>query len=188
MTALQGLRDTGQLQAGQRVLINGASGGVGTFALQIAKALGAEVTAVCSTKKMQQAHSLGADQVIDYTQTDVTKSAGGYDLILDLAAHRSFLEYRHLLKKTGIYVLAGGSIARIVQVLLQGAIVNRFGGQKFRNFLVRPNQQDLTVISNLLETGKVKSVIERCYPLLELPDALEYLGAGHVKGKLVIKM
>lgn len=188
VTALQGLRDIGKLQAGQRVLINGASGGVGTFALQIAKALGAEVTAVCSTKKMEMARSLGADQVIDYTQTDVMNSAQRYELILDVAAYRSFLGYRRLLKPSGRYVIVGGSMMRVLQVALQGAALNQFGSRRFLNVLVKPNGADLLVIKALLETGKIKSIVERCYPLLELPEALGYLGAGHARGKLVIKL
>jgi len=179
VVALQGLRDKGQIQPGQKVLINGASGGNGTFAVQIAKSFGAEVTGVCSTRNLGMVRSIGADQVIDYTQEDFTKSGQHYDLIFDIAAYRSILDYKRVLSPRGIYVLAGGSIARILQASMTG-------GKKMTNFLAKPNQKDLIFIKELLEAGKVVPFIDRRYPLSEVADAVRYYGEGHPQGKVVI--
>ena len=187
-TALQGLRDLGQLSAGQKVLINGASGGVGTYAVQIAKALGAEVTAVCSTTKLEMVREIGADHVLDYSKQDPTKLTQRFDLIFDVAAFRSFLEFKPLLKPQGRYVMAGGAIGNILQMLFLGSVMGMTGQQKFLNLLVKPNTDDLKYLVKLLETGVIAPVIEKEYTLLELPEALTYLGLGHAKGKLIIKI
>jgi len=179
VVALQGLRDKGQIQPGQKVLINGASGGNGTFAVQIAKSFGAEVTGVCSTRNLDMVRSIGADQVIDYTQEDFTKSGQHYDLIFDIAAYRSILDYKRVLSPRGIYVLAGGSIARMLQASMTG-------GKKMTNFSAKPNQKDLISIKELLEAGKVVPFIDRRYPLTEVADAVRYYGEGHPQGKVVI--
>lgn len=186
VTALQGLRNKGQLQAGQTVLINGASGGVGTFAVQIAKALGAEVTAICSTKKVALVRSLGADHVIDYTQEDFAQNGKRYDLILAANGSRSIFEYRRALKPGGIYVMTGGATKQMTQAMLLGPLLSMTGSQKMVNLLARPNQSDLSFIKELLEVGKVVPVIDRRYPLCELAEAIRYLEAGHAQGKIVI--
>jgi NADPH:quinone reductase-like Zn-dependent oxidoreductase len=186
VTALQGLRDTGRIQPGHKVLINGASGGVGMFAVQIAKSFGAEVTGVCSTQKVDMVRSLGADQVIDYTQEDVTQNGQQYDLILDAAAYRSFFKYRRALSPTGIYVLVGGSTPRLFQTMILGPLVSMLGSKTFASLMARPNQQDLGFMKALLEAGKVTPVIDRCYPLSETAAALRYLEERHVQGKVVI--
>lgn len=185
VTALQGLRQ-GQIQPGQKVLINGASGGVGTFAVQIAKALGAEVTAVCSTSKMEQVRSLGADQVVDYTQEDFSNYGPRYDLILAANGYRPLSAYQRALTPQGNYVMTGGASAQMFEAMLLGPLRSRKGGQKMGNVLAKPNQQDLLFIKALMEAGKVTPVIERRYPLTAVPDAIRYLEAGHAKGKIVI--
>ncbi len=186
-TALLGLRDKGQIQSGQKVLINGASGGVGTFAVQIAKSLGAEVTGVCSTSKLDMVRSIGADRVIDYTQEDFTISGQRYDLIFDVAAYRSIFDYKRALNPEGIYVCVGGSFARFFQALLLGPIISMTGSKKLGSIgMAKPNQKDFAFLKELLETGKVVPVIDRCYPLSEVPEALRYYGEGHTRGKVVI--
>ena len=189
LTALQGLRDHGQLQPGQKVLVNGASGGVGTFAVQIAKALGAEVTGVCSTRNVEQARSLGADHVIDYTGEDFTRTGQRYDLILDIAGSKSWSQCRRVLNPNAILVIVGakgsrlmGPLGHIAKVRL-GALR---GNQKAVFFVANFNGPDLAVLSDLLETGKVKPVVERRYELGEVADALRYMGEGHARGKIVI--
>lgn len=187
ITALQGLRDYGHIQPGQKVLINGASGGVGTFAVQIAKAFGAEVTAVCSTNKLEMVRAIGADHAIDYTQEDFTQQGPQYDLILGANGSHSLADYRRALRPQGIYVCSGGSLRQIFAALILGPLLSRRGGQQLRSMgTAKPNHNDLLIMKELLETGKVVPVIDRCYPLLEVPDALRYLGAGHAKGKIVI--
>ncbi len=186
-TALQGL-SMGGLQAGFEVLIHGASGGVGTFAVQIAKAHGAKVTAVCSTQKAAQAYAIGADEVIDYQKTDFRTTPKCFDLILDIAAQLHFLEYKALLKPHGKYIIAGGQFKRIMQVLTQGMFYSRKNGQAFGSLLATPKQADLLHLTNLLETGTIKPIIEQTYSLLELPRAMKYFGAGHARGKLSISM
>ena len=186
VTALQGLRDKGQIKPGQKVLINGASGGVGTFALQIAKALGAEVTAVCSTRNLDQARSLGADHVIDYTQVDFTKSGQQYDLILAANGYHPLSAYKAALTPLGIYVMAGGSPPQLFQAILLGSLMSNSGGKTLGIVSAKADQQDLVYIKELLEAGKIKAVIDRTYPLSETAEALRYLGDGHARGKIVI--
>ncbi|MGO8951283.1 MAG: NAD(P)-dependent alcohol dehydrogenase [Ktedonobacterales bacterium] len=190
LTALQGLRDHGHIQPGQRVLIQGASGGVGTFAVQLAKAFGTHVTAVCSTRNVDMARSIGADQVIDYTQEDFLRNGQRYDLILAASGYHPIFAYRRALCPQGIYVMAGASNAHLMQAVLQatllGPVISRFDRKKMGSFLCRPTQKDLAFIQELLEAGKVVPVIERCYPLRETAEALRYLEGGHVQAKLVI--
>jgi len=186
ITALQGLRDKGRIQPGQKVLIEGASGGVGTFAIQIAKSFGALVTAVCSTRNVDTARSLGADHVIDYTREDFAKSGQVYDLILAANAHHSIAEYRHALSPDGIYVAAGGGVGRILQTVLLAPVLSRIGRKKIRFFLAKINTQDLAFMKDLLEAGKVVPVIDKRYPLSEAAEALRYLAKGHAQGKVVI--
>ena len=185
-TALQGLRDQGRIQPGQKVLIQGASGGVGTFAVQIAKSFGAEVTAVCSTRNVDLARSLGAHHVIDYTKEDFTKSGQQYDLILGVNGYHSLSAYKFALAPQGIYVMAGGSTAQIFQAMLLGSWMSKAGGKKMGGVSARPNKVDLVVMKVLLETGKVVPVIDRRYPLSATAEALRYLGEGHARGKIVI--
>lgn len=191
ITALQGLRDEGQIQAGQKVLIHGASGGVGTFAVQIAKSFGAEVTAVCSTRNLEQARSIGADHVIDYTRDDFTKNGEFYDLILVANGNRSIHEYKRSLKPNAICVLVGGGSGSIVSLLmgmLLGWWISKTEGKKIGSFLAKINQEDLTYVKELLESSEVKPVIDRRYPLSESAEALRYLGEGHARGKIVITL
>jgi len=188
VTALQGLRDSGQIQAGKKVLINGAGGGVGTFAVQIAKSYGAEVTAVCSTRNVELVRSLGADYVIDYTKNDFTKMGKCYDLILAANGYHSLAEYKRVLNPNGIYVMTGGSNAQIFQALLLGPWMSMNGNQKMGNLEAKPNQKDLAFVKELFEAGKVKPVIDRRYPLNEVPEAIRYLEQGHAKGKVVINV
>jgi NADPH:quinone reductase-like Zn-dependent oxidoreductase len=185
-TALQGLRDKGQIQQGQKVLVDGASGGVGTFAIQIAKSFGAEVTAVCSTKKMDTARSLGADHVIDYTQEDFTQSGQRYDLIFAANAHHSIFDYRRALKPKGIYVFAGGGWNPILQSTLLGPLLSLLGSKKMRFVMAKINQKDLIVLKDLIEAGKVAPIIDRRYPLRGVAEAFLYLEEGHAQGKIVI--
>lgn len=186
VVALQGLRDKGQIQPGQKVLINGASGGIGTFAVQIAKALGADVTGVCSTRNLDLVRSLGADQVIDYTQEDFTRNGQLYDLILATAGYRSILDYRHALSPSGIYVMAGGTLTQVFQAMLLGPGLSMIGNKKLTNLAAKPDKKDLVFVKELVETGKVKPVIDRCFPLSEAAEALRYYGTGHACGKVVI--
>ena len=192
ITALQGLRDKGKLQPGQKVLINGASGGVGTFAVQIAKALGAEVTGVCSTRNVELVRSLGADRVLDYTREDFTKGASRYDVILDNVGNRPLLENRRVLNPNGIYVLIGGGglgeqglIGPLVNPL-KALMLSPFVSQKFLPMLAQLNKKDLAVLSELMEAGKLKPVIDRTYKFREFPAAVRYLEQGHARGKVVV--
>ena len=188
LTALRGLRDKGQIQPGQKVLINGASGGVGTFAVQIAKSFGAEVTAVCSTRNLDKARSIGADQVIDYTQDDFTKSGQRYDLILAANGYHSIWDYKRALSPKGIYVMVGGAMAQMYQAMFLGPLISKTGSKKMGFLLQKSNQEDLVFMRELLEAGKVVSVIDRRYPLSEVPEAIRYLEEGHARGKVVITM
>jgi len=188
LTALQGLRDEGQTHPGQKVLINGASGGVGTFAVQIAKSFGAEVTAVCSTHNVDQARSLGADHVIDYTREDFTQNGQQYELILAANGYHSLSAYKRALTPQGIYVMAGGKPAQIFQAMLMGPWMSETGGKKMGGVSAKIDQKDLGLIKELIEAGKVKPVIDRWYSLSETAEALRYLGTGHAKGKVVITM
>ena len=183
-TALQGLRDKGQIQAGQKVLISSASGGVGTFAVQIAKAIGAEVTGVCSPRNLEQARSLGADRVIDYTQEDFTQNGRRYDLLFDSVGNHSPFACKRILSPSGIYVMAGGPLPH----LLAGILLSRFSKQQMVFFIAGSNNDDLNVMKELIEAGKVTPVIDRLYPLSEIRAALNYLGEGHARGKIVITL
>ena len=186
LAALQSLRDKGQVQPGQKVLIHGASGGVGTFAVQIAKSLGAEVTAVCSTRNLDMARSLGADQVLDYTREDFTKNGLHYDLIIAVNGYRSILDYRRALSPTGTYVALGGSMAQVVQGMLVGPVLSRIGSKKMGFMgIAKTNQKDLVFVRELLEASKVVPVIDRCYPLGAVAEAIRYLAEGHATGKVV---
>jgi len=186
ITALQGLRDNGQIQPGQKVLIVGASGGIGTFAVQIAKSFGAEVTGVCSTRNLDMVRSIGADQVIDYTQEDFTKSGQRYDLILAAGGYRSIFDYKRALSPKGIYVWAGGSMAGLFQAVLLGPLISMAGSKKMGNLSPRTDPRDLVFLKELLEAGKVVPVIDRRYPLSEVAEAVRYYGEGHSQGKVVI--
>ena len=187
LTALQGLRDKGQIQPGQKVLIYGASGGVGTFAVQIAKSFGAEVTAVCSTRNLEMAHSIGADRVIDYTKEDFTKNGQRYDLIFAVNGYHPLSAYQRALNPQGNYVCAGGALSQIFQALLLGSWLSRKKGKKMGFMgIAKTNQKDLALMGELLESGKVSPVIERYYPLSEVAEAIRYLAGGHVIGKVVI--
>ncbi|MCX6048435.1 MAG: NAD(P)-dependent alcohol dehydrogenase, partial [Chloroflexi bacterium] len=188
LTALQGLRDKGQIQPGQKVLINGAAGGVGTFAVQMAKAFGAEVTGVCSTRNVELVRSIGADHVIDYTQTDFTRNGQPYDLIFDAVGNRSVADYQRALRANGICTVAGfTTLARLCQVVVLGAWVSKTSNKKIGLMgIAQPNSKDLIFIKELLETGKIVPVIDRRYPLAETADAIRYLEAGHARGKVII--
>jgi NADPH:quinone reductase-like Zn-dependent oxidoreductase len=193
ITALQGLRDKGKIQSGQKVLVNGASGGVGTFAVQIAKSFGAEVTSVCSTRNVDMVRSLGADHVIDYTKEDFTKSAQRYDLIFDNVGNHSFSERRRVLTPHGICVLAGiggageheGQWGHLAENL-KAALLSRFVKQKFVMFIAQLNQKDLNILRDLMQSGKVTPVIDRQYKLSETAEAMRYLEEGHARGKVVV--
>ena len=189
LTALQGLRDKGRIQPGWKVLINGAAGGVGTFAVQIAKSFGADVTGVCSAGNVDLVRSIGADRVIDYTQEDFTRSGQRYDLIFDTVGNHSLLSCRRVLNPKGAYVAIGaptgewiGPLARLIETRL----LSPFVSQKLLMFMAKLNQEDLTVLRDLMAAGKVTPVIDRCYRLSQVPEAIRYLEAGHARGKVVI--
>ena len=192
ITALQAIRDKGKVQPGQKVLINGASGGVGTFAVQIAKSFGADVTGVCSTRNVDLVRSLGADHVIDYTKEDFAKGTERYDVILDNVPNHSLSECRHILNPKGKYVMIGGGgpndsrwvgpFGRVIHALL----VSPFISQEMGMMMADANQKDLTVLADMMQSGKVKPVIDRTYKLSEVPDAIRYLEEGHARGKVVI--
>jgi NADPH:quinone reductase-like Zn-dependent oxidoreductase len=186
VTALQGLRDKGQIQPGQKVLINGASGGVGTFAVQIAKSFGADVTGVCSTRNVDMVRSIGADHVIDYMQEDFTKNGQRYDLILAANGYHPILDYRRALSPKGMYVMTGGSMTQMFQAMLLGPLISMAGSKKMGNVMAKPNKKDLVFMKELLEAGKVVPVIDRRYPLREVPEAIRYVEEGHARGKVVI--
>jgi NADPH:quinone reductase-like Zn-dependent oxidoreductase len=193
LTALQGLRDKGKIQPGQKVLINGAAGGVGTFAVQIAKSFGAEVTGVCSTRNVEMVRSIGADRVIDYTREDFTKSGQHYDLIFDLVANHSFSARRRVLDPKGIYIGAGivglgGSMVSLLAHQITELVLSRFVSEKFVTFMAKLSKEDLTIMGELMEAGKVTPVIDRCYSLSEVPEAIRYLEEGHARGKVVITL
>jgi NADPH:quinone reductase-like Zn-dependent oxidoreductase len=191
-TALQGLRDKGQIHPGQRVLINGAAGGVGTFAVQIAKSFGADVTGVCSTRNVDMVRSLGADRVIDYTQEDFTKSGQRYDLIFDSIGNHSLLACKRVLNPKGTYIAVGGPSSRWMIGPLASAItapvLSRFVDRKFVTFIAKGSKEDLTVMHELMEAGKVTPVIDKRYRLSEVPEAIRYLEEGHARGKVVITL
>ncbi len=184
VSALRGLRDIGNLQTGQKVLINGASGGVGTFAVQVAKALGAEVTGVCSTGKVEMVHSLGAKHVIDYTQENFTQSGPVYDLILDNVANHSFADLRRALTPQGIIVPNSGHSG--LGYVLKAILLAPFMSQQGPTFVASPNSEDLVALKELIEAGKITPVIDRTYPLSETPEAIRYLDEDHARGKVII--
>jgi NADPH:quinone reductase-like Zn-dependent oxidoreductase len=186
LTALQGLRDKGNIQIGQKVLIQGASGGVGMFAMQIAKVFGAEVTAVCSTRNLEMARSIGADHIIDYTREDFTKNGQRYDLILAANGYHPISDYLRALSPDGIYVVAGGSMLQLFQAALQGRRNSKTGNQKTYIAMLVQCQKDLVFMKELLEVGKVVPVIDGCYPLSKTADAFQYYEKLHPKGKVVI--
>jgi NADPH:quinone reductase-like Zn-dependent oxidoreductase len=186
ITALLGLRDKGRIQRGQKVLIDGASGGVGTFAVQIARSFAADVTAVCSTRNVDTARRIGADRVIDYTCEDFTRSGQRYDLILAANGHHSIFAYRRALRPGGIYVMAGGGMLRLLQTLLLAPLLSRIGSKKMCIFLAKIDKKDLVLLRDLLQAGQVVPVIDRRYALREVAEALRYLGEGHAQGKIVI--
>jgi NADPH:quinone reductase-like Zn-dependent oxidoreductase len=192
VTALQAVRDKGKVQPGQTVLINGASGGVGTFAVQIAKSFGADVTGVCSTRNIDLVRSLGADHVIDYTKEDFTKSDQKYDVILDNVANHSLTDCRRVLKPNGVYVLIGGGGADEQGLLgglakaLKAALLTKFVSQKMGMMMADPSNKDLTLLADMMQSGKLKPVIDRTYKLEQVPDAIRYVEQGHARGKVVI--
>lgn len=187
LIALQSLRDKGKVQEGHKVLINGAGGGMGTFAVQIAKYYGAEVTGVDSGMKLDMLRSIGADHVIDYTQEDYTKSGQLYDLILDIAAYRSVFDYQRALSPEGIFMMVGGPLGKLIQVLLIGTLISRLGSKKIGiNTWDVNNREDLAFLAELFEAGKVVPVIDKRYPLRETPEAIQYLAEGQALGKVVI--
>jgi NADPH:quinone reductase-like Zn-dependent oxidoreductase len=189
MVALQSLRDKAKIQPGQKALINGAGGGMGTFAVQLARYYGAEVTAVDSAHKMDLLRSIGADHLIDYTQEDYTKSGIQYDLILDVAAYHSVFDYRRALSPEGIFMMVGGSFSTLLQVVFLGMLLSKFESKRIGLNAWQPNnREDLAFLAELFASGQVLPVIDRSYPLSEVPEALRYLGAGQVLGKVVISI
>jgi NADPH:quinone reductase-like Zn-dependent oxidoreductase len=192
VTALQALRDKGQIRSGHKVLVNGASGGVGTFAVQIAKALGAEVTAVCSSANVETVASIGADHVIDYARKDFTEAKGQYDLLIDIAGSRSLSETRQVLVPSGVLVAVGGpSTGRWIGPLSRSAkmaMLSPAVSQRLISFLAHQNKADLAVLRDLIETAKVTPVLDRTYPLSQTADAIRYLEEGHARGKVVVTM
>jgi NADPH:quinone reductase-like Zn-dependent oxidoreductase len=190
LVALQAVRDHGKVQAGQKVLINGASGGIGTFAVQIAKSLGAEVTGVCSTPNVDVVRAIGADHVIDYTREDFTRSGLHYDFILDNVSNHSLTDLRRALTPTGVLIPNGGNFGNrwfaSAGRLLRAAVLFRFGSQRLGRFLVSPKHEDLVVLKELIEAGKVAPVIDHAYPLSDTAKAIDRVGAGHSRGKVVI--
>lgn len=193
ITALQSLRDWGQVRPGQKVLINGASGGVGTFAVQIAKALGAEVTAVCSTGNVALVRSLGADRVIDYTREDFAEDGALYDLVLENAGNRSLSDCRRVLTPNGILVLNAAPRGRSLMLsflvrLVKGAFLSRFTSKKVVFHIAKINQADLEILKGLIEEGKLRPVVDRSYPLIDAADAMRYLETGHARAKVVVSV
>ena len=184
--ALQGIRDQGQVRPGQKVLINGAGGGGGSFAVQLAKMYGAEVTGVDNTEKLDFIRSLGADHVVDYTREDFTKTGKQYDVILDLIAYRSAFAYARALKSHGSYFAVGGNVSTLLQLLLLGTSIRRRTNRNVRVLVVRRTQESLVTIAELCESGKIIPAVDKLYPLTEVPAALKYLGEGHARGKVVI--
>jgi NADPH:quinone reductase-like Zn-dependent oxidoreductase len=186
VVALQGLRDKGQIKSGQKVLINGASGGIGTFAVQIAKSFGAEVTGVCSTRNLDLVRSIGADHVIDYTQVDFTRNGQRYDLIFTVVSNHSIFDFKRALTPEGIYVGSVNSTALIFQTMFLGPFISMTENKKMVSLMAQANKEDLVFLNELLEAGKVVPVIDRRYPLSEVPDAVRYYEEGHAQGKVII--
>jgi NADPH:quinone reductase-like Zn-dependent oxidoreductase len=187
-TALQGLRDRGRVRQGDRVAVEGASGGVGTFAVQIARALGAQVTAVCSPRNAESAASMGAAHVVDYTREDFTRSGERYDVILGANAHHSIFAYRRALSENGRFVLCGGGGIPMTQAVILGPLLSRVGSRKVGAVMAKIDEKELAFLAQLVVEGKVVPVIERTYPLAGVPDAVRYLEQGHARGKLVITL
>jgi len=187
LTALQALRDKGNIQKGQKVLLVGSAGGVGTFAVQLAKYFDTEVTGVCGSNNALQASSLGADYVIDYTKENFTKSNKRYNLIVAVNGNYPIIAYKKMLTPNGIYVMVGGSISQIFKSLLFGRLLS-FGSKKMKTVTAKANKNDLEFLTNLLEDGKIKAVIDRRYPLDKTADAMKYLSEGHARGKVIIKV
>ncbi|MFC9970579.1 NAD(P)-dependent alcohol dehydrogenase [Spirillospora sp. NPDC127200] len=191
-TALQGLRDAGRVAAGQRVLVNGASGGIGTFAVQLAKAFGAEVTGVCSTRNVELVRSLGADDVIDYTREDFTERRGRYDLLMDIVGDRSLAKLRRPLTRRGTLVIVGGiasgrsALLGPAAQMLRGALASPFVGQRITSVAWKPNSTDLRFLADLMEKRRLAPVIDRTYPFAEVPEALRYIERGHARGKVAV--
>jgi len=193
LTALQSLRDKGQIHRGQKVLVNGAAGGVGTFAVQIAKWFGADVTGVCSTRNVEMVRSIGADHVVDYTQEDFTRSGLRYDLIFDLVGNHSFSACRRVLHPKGTFIAAGvlglgGSMIALLAFSITGLVLSLFVDQRFVMFVARLSKEDLSIMGELMATGKVTPVIDRRYRLIEVPEAIRYLEERHARGKVVITL
>jgi NADPH:quinone reductase-like Zn-dependent oxidoreductase len=188
VTALQGLCDKGGIRAGQKVLIVGASGGIGTFAVQIARSFGAEVTGVCGPRNLELVRSLGAERVIDYTREDFADGGAHYDLILAVRGYRSIFDYRRALTPQGVYVMVGGSGPQLLQGILVGPWISRRGGRRLGSLSAKPRQSDLNAVRELLEAGKVVPVIDRRFPLSEVPEALRFYEGGHARGKVVISV
>jgi NADPH:quinone reductase-like Zn-dependent oxidoreductase len=188
VTALQSLSKNGKIQRGHKILVNGASGGVGAFAVQIAKSFGAEVTAVCSTGNLEMARKLGADHVIDYTKQDFSKGDQKYDVIIGVNGYHPISDYKRALKPQGTYVMVGGAGAQMAQAMFVGPLISLRGSKKLTFLTAKPNIDDLTYISDLLETGKAVPVIDKTYQLSEVSNALKYLKLGHAKGKVIIKV
>jgi NADPH:quinone reductase-like Zn-dependent oxidoreductase len=193
-TALMGLRDSAPVQPGQRVLVNGASGGVGTFAVQIAKSFGADVTGVCSTRNVDLVESVGADQVIDYTREDFTRNGRRYDVVFDLVGNRSLTEFRRALTPTGTLILSGGGVSGgggligPVALILRGALLSRFVRHRLIVLTAKPSKENLATLRELAESGKLNPVIDRTYPLREAPEAIRYLEVEHARAKVVISV
>ena len=187
LTALQGLRDAGKIQSGQKVLIQGASGGVGIFAVQLAKSFRAEVTAVCSTKNLEMSRSLGADHLIDYTREDFTRSQECYDLIFAVNGYHPISAYKRALNPQGVYICAGGTMPQFFQAILLGRLMSKDGGKKLGSMgIAKVNPQDLAFLAGLLEEGKIKPIIDRSFPLSETAAAVRYVEEKHARGKVVI--
>lgn len=188
LAALKGLRDVGKIQPGQQVLINGAAGGVGSFAVQIAKAYGAIVTAVCSSRNTEIVRAMGADYIFDYTQIDITQTEQQYDLILDIAAYRSPFDYLPILKPKGTYIVVGGSTTRIFQVMIFGSLISKLTGRNILPLVSAPNQTDLLALKSMIESGTIVPIIDHTYNLSEVPEAIRRLEERKVSGKIAIRL
>lgn len=188
VTALQGLRDKGNIQRGQKVLIHGASGGVGTFAVQIAKSFGAEVTGVCSTRNMEILHCIGADRSIDYKKEDFSRDTEKYDLIVGVNGNQRLSAYKRVLSQRGTFVHVGGSGSQMFETMVAGSLFSKAGNRKMLTLLQRANQQDLIFLKELIEEGKIKPIIDRCYKLSDVRKAFSYFSEGHSQGKVVLTL
>ncbi|MBD8069894.1 NAD(P)-dependent alcohol dehydrogenase [Bacillus sp. PS06] len=188
ITALQAIRNVGKVRAGQQILIHGGSGGVGTFAVQLAKAMGAHVTAVVSSRNVDLVKSLGADRVIDYQKEDFVNDGEAFDVIFGVNGAQSIFTYKRKLKKNGVFIHVGGETSQFYQILFMGPLVSIFGKKKFITFMQKANQRDLEFMKSLIEEGKVKTVVDRSYSLNEIPEAMRYFEEGHAQGKVIITM